>query len=109
MPASCERNLSRRLKILIIGLKPQETHRIVVRGPQIFLPLSFSDRISLESAYKSNFFVCISYESHFIFVLRPCRGSTKFGVTKKASYQGVMIIEMPFALICVMVHNWIYV
>ena len=59
----------------------------------------------VESACKSDFLVFVSYDSKFVFVLRPCCRSIQYSASKKASYQGVMviiiIIEMPFVLICV--------
>ena len=58
----------------------------------------------VKSACKSDFLVGVSYDSQFVFVLRPCCRSIQCSASKKASYQGVMIImiiEMPFVLICV--------
>ena len=46
----------------------------------------------VESACKSDFLVCVSNDSHFVFVFRPCRRSIQYSASKKASYQGVMII-----------------
>ena len=58
----------------------------------------------VKSACKSDFLVFVSYDSQFVFVLRPCCRSIQCSASKKASYQGVMIImiiETPFVLICV--------
>ena len=58
----------------------------------------------VKSACKSDFLVFVSYDSQFVFVLRPSCRSIQRSASKKASYQGVMIIkiiEMPFVLICV--------
>ena len=57
----------------------------------------------VEIACKSEFLVFVSYDSQFVF-LRPCCRSIQYSASKKASYQGVMvimIIKMPFVLICV--------
>ena len=57
----------------------------------------------VEKACKSDFLVCVSYDSHYIFVLRPCRRSIQYSASKRARYQGAMIIEMALVLICVSV------
>ena len=57
----------------------------------------------VESACKSDFLVFASYDSHLVFVLRRCCRSIQYSASKKASYQRVVIIEMPFVLICVSV------
>ena len=59
----------------------------------------------VESACKSGFLVFVSYDSQFVFVLRRCCRSIQYSASKKASYQGVMIItiiEMPFVLTKIM-------
>ena len=71
---------------------------------KIFLFLQIKHLVG--SACKSDFLVCVSYDSHFAIVFRPCRRSIQYSASKTASYQGVMIImiiEMPFVLICVSV------
>ena len=86
-----------------MGLKAQEALRIVERGlsniltydiPRSFLQIEYLT----ESACKSDSLVCVSYDSHCV---RPCRQSIQYSSSKKASYQGVMIIKMPFVSICV--------
>ena len=89
-----------------------------IRGPQRMLvshgsltyDLPYQDLFFLQieylvkSACKSDFLVFVSYDSQFVFVLHPCCQSIQFSASKKASYQGVMvimIIEIPFVLICV--------
>ena len=69
------------------------------------LPRSFLLQIEylIENACKSYFLVCVSYDSHFVFVFRACRRSVQYSTSKKACCQGVMIIEMRFVLICVSV------
>ena len=57
----------------------------------------------VESSCKSDFLVCVSYDSHFAFVFHPCSQSIQYSASKKASYQAIMIIKMPFVLICVSV------
>ena len=56
----------------------------------------------VESACESDFLVCVSNDNHFVF-LRPYRRSNQYSASKKASYQSVIVIEMPFVLICVSV------
>ena len=82
----------------------QRTYSIVVRGPSDILKHDLTRSfLSSDNACKSDFLLCVSYDIHFIFVLHPCHRSIQYSALKKASYQGVMIIKVPFVLICVSV------
>ena len=39
----------------------------------------------LETAHKSDFLVCVSYDIHFDFAFRPCRRSIQYSASKKAT------------------------
>ena len=98
---------------------PQEAQRIVVRAFEYSNsyalltktcmayqdPFFLQIRYLLESACKSDFPVYVSYDSHFVFFLRPCNPSIQCSVSKKASFQEIMIIKMPFVLICALVEH----
>ena len=58
----------------------------------------------VESACKSDFLVCVSLQSfRFCFASLLSINPIQYSDSKKASYQGAMIIEMTFVLICVSV------
>ena len=51
---------------------------------------------------SNQIFLSVSHKnSHLVSVLRPCPRSVQYCASKKASYEGVMVIEIPFVLICV--------